>query len=79
MTKFYYLRTTVLLVFTGCLIAFVLYAAAQNANDGNKDFDRQAMLDNIALNIFLPLHEDFVGKAEALNQAVEAFCSRLKS
>ena len=55
------------------LVAFTLYGAAQNANSNANDFDRQAMLDNIAFNIFLPLHEELVGKADELKQDVEAF------
>ncbi len=55
---------------------FALYGTAQNA-DSNNDFDRQAMLDNIALNIFLPLHEELVDKTETLNKAVGAFAQNL--
>ncbi len=73
--KFYYKRTAGLLALVGVII-FVLYGEAQNSG-GTNGFDRQAMLNNIAFNIFLPLHEDFVGKAETLNQAVGAFAQNL--
>ncbi len=66
----------IVLLIVASLALFALYSLAQNSGSAN-DFDRQAMLDNIAFNIFLPLHEELVDKAETLNQAVGAFAQNL--
>ena len=55
------------------LILFVLCGISQNFSSKAKEFDRQVMLNNIAFNILLPSHKDFVVKAGVLEQAVENF------
>ena len=65
-------RIIILLVVIS-LAVLAIYGIAQNTNSNAQDFDRQAMLDNIVFNIFLPLHEELMNKTKTLNQAVRAF------
>ncbi len=55
------------------LVAIILVAPHLPSDAQDSDFSRQEMLDNIANNIILPIHQDFLDQTVALQEATTAF------